>query len=321
MELVDLYLQAVRSWLPKARREDILAELSDDLRSQIEDKEAELGRKLNETEVEAILKRFGNPILVAERYQPHRQLIGPALFPEYWLVLRIVLGITILVLAIVIVSTLAIGNPLPKSFLMFPGVLFAEFGLLTFVYAVRERFYRPEDWNPRSLPRVATKPEEKWGPQSAYRLAIAAIPSLWWLAGMRFPFLIFGPFFKFTPLWRAFFLPILLLPLAEIARQTIGLLRPQWTQLQSTARLVMSSASLVICYFLLRAGDLVEITDAARKWGGADTDVWWVVGISITATLYLGLAITCIVSALTLTKELWRLFRSPDKPSAVRHAN
>lgn len=40
MDLIDRYLQAVRFWLPKnARQEDLLAELGDDLRSQIEAKE------------------------------------------------------------------------------------------------------------------------------------------------------------------------------------------------------------------------------------------------------------------------------------------
>jgi hypothetical protein len=34
-ELVDRYLQAVRFWLPKRQQEDIIAELSEDLHSQI----------------------------------------------------------------------------------------------------------------------------------------------------------------------------------------------------------------------------------------------------------------------------------------------
>ena len=43
MELVDRYLQAVRFWMPKARkREDLLAELGEDLRSQIDAIRAEL---------------------------------------------------------------------------------------------------------------------------------------------------------------------------------------------------------------------------------------------------------------------------------------
>ena len=57
MELLDRYLQAVRFWLPKAQQQDIIAELSSDLHSQIEDRETELGRPLNEAELEAILKK------------------------------------------------------------------------------------------------------------------------------------------------------------------------------------------------------------------------------------------------------------------------
>ena len=42
MELLDRYIQAVRFWLPKAQRDDIAAELSEDIRSQIEERESEL---------------------------------------------------------------------------------------------------------------------------------------------------------------------------------------------------------------------------------------------------------------------------------------
>ncbi len=81
MELIDRYLKAVKFWLPKAQQDDIITELSEDVRSQIEDEEAELGRKLNEAEVEGILKQLGRPVLVANRYLPQQHLIGPVLFP------------------------------------------------------------------------------------------------------------------------------------------------------------------------------------------------------------------------------------------------
>lgn len=66
MELLDRYLQAVRFWLPKSsRQEDLIAELGEDLRSQIEAKEAELGHPLDKEEIAAILKRCGSPMMVA----------------------------------------------------------------------------------------------------------------------------------------------------------------------------------------------------------------------------------------------------------------
>src|ERR1700722_19012024 len=92
MELLDRYLQAVRFWLPKAQQqEDLLAELGEDLRSQIEDQETELGHPLDQAEMAAILKKCGSPMMVAGRLGPQRQLIGPALFPIYEFVLKMVL--------------------------------------------------------------------------------------------------------------------------------------------------------------------------------------------------------------------------------------
>ena len=38
MELIDRYLQAVKFWLPKNQRQDIIAELSEYLRSQFEER-------------------------------------------------------------------------------------------------------------------------------------------------------------------------------------------------------------------------------------------------------------------------------------------
>jgi len=90
MELIDRYLQAVKFWLPKNQKQDIIAELSEDLGSQIEDREAELRRKLSESEVADLLKQRGRPVLVANRFLPQESLIGPVLFPIYLFVLKLV---------------------------------------------------------------------------------------------------------------------------------------------------------------------------------------------------------------------------------------
>jgi len=50
MELLDRYLQAVRKHLPWKRQDDIIAELRANLESQLEEKEAELGRSLTPME-------------------------------------------------------------------------------------------------------------------------------------------------------------------------------------------------------------------------------------------------------------------------------
>jgi hypothetical protein len=65
MELLNRYLHAVRFWLPKPQQQDIIAELGEDLRSQIEDREAQLGHPLDEDGVAVILQQRGHPMLVA----------------------------------------------------------------------------------------------------------------------------------------------------------------------------------------------------------------------------------------------------------------
>jgi len=70
MELIERYLQAVKFWLPKNQKQDIIAELSEDIHSQIEERESALGRELTDDDVEQILKQRGRPLLVAEKYLP-----------------------------------------------------------------------------------------------------------------------------------------------------------------------------------------------------------------------------------------------------------
>ena len=72
MALVDRYLHAVKFWLPRKQKDDIIAELSEDLRSQIEDREAELGHPLTDAEVEPIGATGQPGVLVGELAEHQR---------------------------------------------------------------------------------------------------------------------------------------------------------------------------------------------------------------------------------------------------------
>jgi hypothetical protein len=85
MTLLDQYLRAVAANLPKAVREDIVAELRDMILSRFEAREEEVGRPLTEAEQEAILHEVGHPLAVAGRYHTGaNHVVGPELYP-YWL--------------------------------------------------------------------------------------------------------------------------------------------------------------------------------------------------------------------------------------------
>jgi hypothetical protein len=84
MDMLEDYLRAVSRLLPKAQREDVVAELRDEILTRIEAKESERGRPLTPDETEALLREVGHPIVVAARYSNTPQYaVGPALYP-YW---------------------------------------------------------------------------------------------------------------------------------------------------------------------------------------------------------------------------------------------
>jgi hypothetical protein len=112
MDLVNEYLRAVAALLPKAQRDDIVAELRDTILTRIEEREAELGRPLTDDEIEAVLREVGHPVVIAARYREGPQhVVGPTLYP-YWL-FAVKAAIFLQVLAAVVVTvvrTLALGD-------------------------------------------------------------------------------------------------------------------------------------------------------------------------------------------------------------------
>lgn len=104
MTLLDQYLKAVAAQLPKAARDDIVAELRDVILNRFEAKEEELGRPLTDAEQETILREVGHPLAVAGRYHTGaNHVIGPELYPYFLFAVKI--GLAALV-AITLFATL-----------------------------------------------------------------------------------------------------------------------------------------------------------------------------------------------------------------------
>src|SRR5882724_10465592 len=165
MELLERYLQAVRTYLPLSQQEDILKELRENLRGQIEDRESALGRPLNEDELPEILKKHGHPLLVATRYRQSRHLIGSTLFPFYWLVMKIILAIVGFGYAVSVLALIAQGKPFEVLgvLLGYVAAVLPTFALVTIIFAVldignskfrlleRATKATNEQFNPRTL--------------------------------------------------------------------------------------------------------------------------------------------------------------------------
>lgn len=169
MELIDRYIYAVTRRLPLNQREDIEKEL----RGLIEDMLAGRSGGVGPTkrDIEAVLIELGEPSLLADKYRgTKRFLIGPEVFDQYLLVLKIVMA----ALAFGLTVALAIGyavNP-PQSLLEAVGRYFATllaaaaqgFAWVTAFFAMFEYFgveiskpSRGHRWVPAQLPKIPEK--------------------------------------------------------------------------------------------------------------------------------------------------------------------
>src|SRR5262245_41257047 len=142
-DLLERYLQAVRLFVPRRQHDDVVAEVSTDLATRMEDLQKEIGRQLTDEERVDVVRRNGHPVTVAGQYRGHERLIGAAIVPVYFNALIVGLGITLLV-------TLILGLFLPAGIgarrPTFLGILakFPPRGLMMFAgttlaFAIAER--------------------------------------------------------------------------------------------------------------------------------------------------------------------------------------
>jgi hypothetical protein len=302
MEILKSYLRAVKRGLPRAQSDDIIKELSDDLSSQLEEQKAVLGRPLTDEEVFAFFKQHGDPMTVARRYrQDHRslslgwELIGPELFPMYWIFLSFNLTITI---AAVVVVSLIMHTPIHVDVFIVP--VLAQTICLTVVFSIlnliRRKFPQPWYYPPAELAPML--PVSRW--YSLAGLILWATVAVWWLAVPHFPQLILGSgatHLKLAPTWHRFYVPILLLALASIAQRVVSLLRPTWTWVVPVMRTVINTAAVPILFVLMyRSATLVVLAEGVQntpqnqqlvdnfngliRWGILGPWLWFYAGIS-----------------------------------------
>jgi hypothetical protein len=325
MELIDRYLQAVRFWLPPQQQDDIIAELSEDLRAQIEERESELGRTLMGPDIEALLRKRGSPILVANGYLPQRWLIGPALFPIYLLVLKIVslcvvgfigFGWAVQVISHVFASA---ANPISGLFFgaTFGTLCVAWFGaatMVTLVFAILERTQAKTDifekWNPRKLPPLRP-PRVIPRSTSAIEIAVNLCVIVWWGMTMRSPFTLHigSLLVSLSHQWVWFFRGVLLLTAGNASLALANLLRPWWTPARSACRIALDIGGSVFCCWLLKSDIL-----ASAIWPGASPARTAAVVNGVNYWLAQAFPAVVAISVAIFAANTWRLVRLMRKP-------
>ena len=310
MELIERYLQAVKFALPQEQRDDIIKELRDNILSQVEEEEAELGRPLAENELVDLLKKLGSPMRLASRYRKQQQMIGATMFPIYWKVLKASLALAFLVLAAASIATAAAGKTLTESLgvlFRYPSVALMTFAWITLAFSALEFFgakLRLKDtWDPRTLPPLVKHSPRKSRFELIAHLLVQTIFGVWWLAGLHYQYLIFGPgivFIHFGPVWQTIYPLFVVMVLVDVALTAAMVAWPQWIQGRSVSRLVMSALGLVVLYFLILAPDLFVAASASASQLQA-------LAKSINYGAHLGLLITAVVNVINVVKESVRL--------------
>jgi len=335
MELLERYLQAVRTYLPMSQQEDILKELRENLRGQIEDRESALGRALNEDELAEILKKHGHPLLVATRYRQSRHLIGSTLFPFYWLVMKIFLAIVGFGYAVSVLVLIAEGKPFFEvlgALLSYVSAVLPTFAIVTIVFAVLDignsKFrllekatkVTNEKFDPRTLPMLRpasdfpdAKPISRF--KTAFELFFSAAFLLWWMRVSPIRklalFVVLGPLgladkipFQLGPVWNIIYWPVIFLSLVSIAQQIVTLIYPDRIQFYSVMKLITSGGSVVILCLVTRANDILAIAPSVSDpWKFAET-----LRI-INMTLHYTMLFSAFVGVVECFKQIRRLAR------------
>ena len=202
MELLDRYLGVLRLFLPRRQRDDIVREISEEIREQILDREETLGRRLTVDEQADVIGRHGHPVVTAARYRPQQHLIGPIVFPYYWMALKFVLAVMLLGHAVSFAVVVSDNPSWPAVGHALEGTVqnvFAVVAWFTVLAAVADRWLTRSNvlqrWDPRPLlqrqaPPAATLSEF---PSTTFGLISAVVMSAWWVLALSYPVLMFGP--------------------------------------------------------------------------------------------------------------------------------
>jgi hypothetical protein len=327
MELLDRYLQSIRTFLPRKDQDDILRELRESLLSQMEDTEHSLGRPLKADEVVEIIRENGPPFVVAARYGPHRSLIGPTLFPFYWQAVKwgliIALSIRLVVAVLKVLISSHPASEIVTDLLAVPGVAFPVFASITAVFAGLEWYLSVTNlrgkkfaWNPRALPKLRRDTKMVPRHESVAAVIFGLAGFVWLRSVAHAPFLVLGPSANYlapAPIWAAVYWPLLALAAAGVVQAMLMLLRPYWSAFNTWSRLVLNIATFTVFWIFFRANTWVVVINSTPS-----KTHWETIAASVNQTLYYCFAVSVAVLPLFFAWDLYKRLRGK---SAAAKAN
>ena len=292
----------------------------------MEERQKELGRPLTEDEQEVLLKKRGNPWLLAARFRQDqrsvafgRQIIGPVLYPFYVKVLSFNLGLTFLIVGVIFLALRLAGQKISVGDMVSTCTLqfFIQFGVVTLIFSVVEKHLtkHPDRWHIKGMggkfrldlnierdiergiqARMGSHMREVSRFESVSIIVAMAVALVWWSSVQSHPFLIFGPaaaLFNMAPIWHQIYFPIVVLTDLEIVRAIINLVRPDWTQFRAIARVILQAGGLAVMWFAMKSGSWVTVANPAADGAGKFAQVAHIVNqcllyVLVSAAIFSG---------------------------------
>jgi len=313
MDLIDRYLSAIRRNLPARNADDIVAELRDALASRIEDREEALGRPLEAAEIQALIKDFGHPLVVAARFRKQQWLIGPDVYPFYFSVARIVVLAIAGVQVAIGLAQLLFGDRDPLQLLLqtiggLSASLLISLAIVTLIFAILERTGFPAEhignWNPAQLPDIGDEQPGPW--KSAAEVALSLAFLLWWAGLFTLPIPTGGADFRIepAPVFAELYWPIFILASARLLHNVIQWLRPRWKLVRAVTDGLTAIGGLVLLALIYRAGIWATIIPTGMPAHEAAE-----LQTSLNLALKIAIVVTGVVWTFACLGALWKLSR------------
>jgi hypothetical protein len=222
-------------------------------------------------------------MLVASRYSPHQYLIGPSMFPFWFIAMRTMLIVVGLVYVVLAGVGFFVQGKLVQTFIQstngfFNTALFwAAVVTLVFWFFERNqvRFGFLNNWQPEKLAAQRNDMQVK-RTDSLFELVIGVLFVVWWWGALSFPasFSHHGKAVEFaiSSAWAPYWWGILSLGIVGVALSIADLISPQWRWERLLLRILLNIASIYVVYLLYQQNVLIVVGDGnveIGKYGNA----------------------------------------------------
>ena len=331
-ELLDRYLLGVKRELTGKQREDITAEIESYILDLLEERFPKT-KEYTETQIKEILQEMGAPRKVAAQYSPQRYLIGPRIFPAYFLLLKIVIAAVTgaLTLSTIINSVINETSNVWLAVLEYLGTIWSgalsAAGAVTLVFAIIERVSDGkeikeldefQDFNLPDLPElpIEEKKPGKIGLSIEIALSIIGIAFFTYLnnTGGYVPYFI-NPQTEmqhvqvFTDNFLRFIPVILALAGLDLTRNIMLLVQGYHSALTSWWQICAQSAQVVMMALMLKSLPLITL-DAFSSIDAVDLDFAHLESLANTG-IAIAMAVGLVGTSIDIIRKVIREIRSP----------